>query len=148
MKKISFVFCLAIFFSTSYALDFSGDYQCDTNYDAQDGKYTALITLKLNKGYVQEGSSYATYDFSMKAIGYDYFWTGIAAANGNNLAVYFESVGPKREPSDKGVGIATIVTDKDATGKDVVSLHKFFYEAAYKGKPDYGFENCVLKKKK
>ncbi len=129
----------------AFATDFSGVYQCD-GFDYQDGKYTAKITLKINNTFSKKINAHKVYDFSMEASGYDYTWTGYAVANGANIAIYFESTGPKKEPSDKGVGIATVVVDLDSSGNELVTLHKFFYEQAFKGKPDYGSENCRLVK--
>lgn len=51
--------------------------------------------------------------------------------------------GPNKNPDDNGVGIASIIIDQDVNGKELVTLHKFYYEQSYKGKHNYGFENCV-----
>ena len=144
MKKL-FSLLLITVSASSFAADFSGKYRCDA-YDAHDGKYQAEMTLKLNKAYSKMDRGYASYDFSLASEGYPYSFNGLAAASGSNLAIYFESIGAKRDPSDKGVVIGTIITDQDGQGKEVVSMHTFYYEKAYKGKGNYGFENCVLEK--
>jgi hypothetical protein len=141
MKKLLCILLLVSYF-TAQALDFSGVYQC-ANASDQDAK-TTTITLKLNPAYNKPNSAYATYDFTMKAEGYNYSWIGSAVAHGANLAISFESTGPKAEKSDKGVSIATIITEQESNDKGIVRFHPFFYEKAYKGKPDYWFENCKL----
>ncbi|MCC2624319.1 MAG: hypothetical protein K0R14_192 [Burkholderiales bacterium] len=127
-----------------FAADFSGTYKCEL-FDKTDGGFDTTLKLKLNKDTSPKAlmdAGYASYDIDFKVKGISYPYTGIAAAHGNNLAIYFESTGEKKNPDDRGVGIATITLDKDKSGKDTISLHKFYYEMSYKGKGNYGFENC------
>ncbi|HLX54466.1 MAG TPA: hypothetical protein VKR58_11020 [Aquella sp.] len=123
------------------AIDFSGIYKCEL-FDKTDGGFDATLELKLNSASSLVDKGYGSYDIKFNVKGMPYSYTGIAAAHGNNLAIYFESTGDKKNPDDRGVGIATAILDKDKSGKDTVSLHKFYYERSYKGKGNYGFENC------
>jgi len=139
MKKI-FLLCLCI--SSGYAADFSGSYKCEVQ-DKTDGHFNAKLILKLNPETTIKGTGYASYDIDFIVSGMPYNYKGIAAARGNDLALYFESYGDKRNPDDKGVGIASVIVDKDKAGKDIVSIHKFYYEKSYKNHSNYGFEKCV-----
>jgi len=123
------------------AADYSGTYKCEL-YDKTDGGFTGVLKLKLNPKSSMLDSGYASYDVDFTVAGIPYPYTGIAAANGNNLALYFEATGNKKNLDDRGVGIVTILVDKDKSGKDTISLHKFYYERSYKGNSNYGFENC------
>lgn len=125
----------------AFAEDYSGDYICD-GLDSQDGQYKPLIQLKLNRDYPKK-DNYATYDFHMKVPGYPYEWSGIAAADKKHVAVFFEAIGENAELSDRGVGIATFSTKKTGKKYKEMSFKKFYYEKAYKGKPSFGFENCI-----
>lgn len=142
MKKIllSSLF-LTCFFGNAYATDFSGSYQCHL-YDHIDGPFDATLTLKLVSDASLPKAGYASYDiqFNVKNIPYPY--VGFAAARGNDLALYFEATGDKKDPNDRGVGLASVIVDQDSKGKDIVTIHKFYYEQAYKGKHNYGFEVC------
>ena len=143
MKKL----ILSIFLTTgiacsSFAADFSGQYRCHL-IDHVDGSFDAALTLKLNSDATFEKTGYASYDIRFHVTGIPYSYTGIAAARGNDLAVYFESTGDKKDPDDRGVGIASIVSEQDKAGKDIVTIHKFYYEKSYKGKSNYGFEECT-----
>lgn len=140
MKKILTILLAGMSLST-FATDFSGTYKCEL-FDKSDGGFSTTLKLKLNPKSSVSGSEYASYDIDFNVQGIPYPYTGIAAANGNNLAIYFESTGSKKNPDDRGVGIATIILDKDKSGKDSISLHKFYYERSYKSNSNYGFENC------
>lgn len=140
MKKLLMVL-LAVANYTVFAVDFSGTYKCEL-FDKSDGSFAAVLKLKLNSKASLMKDGYASYDIDFNVTGISYPYTGIAAANGNNLALYFESTGSKKNPDDRGVGIATIVLDKDKSGHDIISMHKFYYERSYKGNSNYGFENC------
>lgn len=143
MHKIFLATFLTLSISASaLAADFSGTYQCHLT-DHSDGPFDATLALKLNPDASFSNTGYASYDIDFNVTGIPYSYTGIAAARGNDLALYFESTGEKKNPDDRGVGIASIIVDQDNTGKDVVSIHKFYYEKSYKGKSNYGFENCV-----
>lgn len=140
MRKI-FALIFAGINVTAFAVDFSGTYKCEL-FDKADGGFATVLKLKLNPKSSIPASGYASYDIDFNVTGIPYPYAGIAAANGNNLAIYFESTGSKRNPDDRGVGIATILLDKDKSGKDIISLHKFYYERSYKGNSNYGFEDC------
>lgn len=142
MKKL--LMATLFFFVTTCALatDFSGTYNC-TLTDHSDGPFTAVLKLTKDPSASFDNTGYGSYlvDFNVKGIPYAY--SGIAAARGNEMALYFESVGKNRDPNDRGVGIVSIIVDEDKTGKQIISLHKFYYEKSYKGKSNYGFEQCT-----
>jgi hypothetical protein len=123
------------------AADFSGEYQCQLN-DHSDGMFTATLTLKQDKSASFADIGYASYLIDLQVKGLPYAYTGAAVARGNDLAIYFESTGSKKNPDDKGVGIASVIVDQNKEGKKIISLHKFYYERSYKGKNNYGFELC------
>lgn len=142
MKKIIALLTSSLIFSSAFAADFSGTYDCQV-YDHTDGPFTAKLVLELTKEASKLKEGYASYNITFDVTGMPYGYTGIAAARGNDLALYFESVGEEKNPDDRGVGIASVIVDQDKSGKDVVSIHKFYYEKSYKGKPNFGFEKCV-----
>ncbi len=142
MKKL-FTLPLFLFSLSACAANFSGHYQCFL-LDGSDGKFQSTLQLTLNQSASPEiKNGYASYDVIFKVKGMPYSYTGIAAARGNDLAIYFESIGKHRNPDDRGVGIASILVDKEPSGETKVSLHKFYYEKSYKGQSDTGFENCT-----
>lgn len=142
MKKLLMATIFFFVSTSAMATDFSGTYACNL-VDHSDGPFTATVVLKKDPSASLDDIGYGSYlvDFNVKGMPYSY--TGIAAARGNDLALYFESTGKNRNPDDRGVGIASVIVDQDKTGKQIVSLHKFYYEKAYKGKSNYGFENCT-----
>lgn len=77
------------------AIDFSGTYKCEL-FDKTDGGFDATLKLKLNPASSLVDKGYASYDIDFSVNGMPYSYTGIAAAHGNNLAIYFESTGDKR----------------------------------------------------
>ena len=127
---------------TTFATDFSGNYKCELQ-DKSDGYFTAKLILKLNPEASKLQNGYGSYDIKFDVKGIPYSYSGIAAARGNDLALYFESVGDKKNPDDRGVGIASVILDQDKKGKEIVSIHKFYYEKSYKGTSNFGFENCI-----
>lgn len=144
MKK-SLVSLISFFmFSSAFAADFTGTYDCQV-YDHTDGAFTAKLILELKKEASKIKEGYASYNITFDVTGMPYAYTGIAAARGNDLALYFESVGENKNPDDRGVGIASVIVDQDKSGRDVVSIHKFYYEKSYKGKSNFGFEKCIKK---
>lgn len=124
------------------AADFTGTYKCNL-IDNSDGKFTATLVLKKDISASFDDLGYASYLVNFNVNGIPYAYTGMAAQRGNELALYFESTGRNKNPDDRGVGIASIIVDKDKNGKKIVSFHKFYYEKTYKGKSNYGFEKCV-----
>ncbi len=142
MKKLITLCALGLTAFNTFAADFSGNYKCEL-HDKTDGYFKAQLTLKLNREASKPENGYGSYDIIFNVAGIPYSYSGIAAARGNDLAIYFESVGSKKNPDDRGVGIASVVIDKNKDGKDIVSIHKFYYEKSYKGKSNFGFENCV-----
>lgn len=146
MKNILATTLLSVtMISSAMAADFSGTYQCHL-FDHSDGPFDATLVLKRNKSASFDDEGYGSYDIKFNVKGIPYAYTGIAAARGNDLALYFESTGNNKNPDDRGVGIASVIVDQDKSGKDVVSIHKFYYEKSYKGKSNYGFEDCVKEK--
>jgi len=124
------------------AADFSGTYDCNLT-DHSDGPFTAVLILKKDHDASFSDIGYASYLVNFHVKGIPYAYTGMAAARGNDLALYFESTGSNRNIDDRGVGIASIIVDQNKEGKNIVSLHKFYYEKSYKGKSNYGFEHCI-----
>ncbi|MDP3560897.1 MAG: hypothetical protein Q8R83_01805 [Legionellaceae bacterium] len=139
-----FLISILFFFvcNCAMATDFSGTYDCHLT-DHTDGPFTATLILKKDESVSFADVGYGSYlvDFHVKGIPYAY--AGMAAARGNDLALYFESTGSNKNPDDRGVGIASIIVDQDKEGKNIVSFHKFYYEKSYKGKSNYGFEQCI-----
>lgn len=79
------------------AADFSGTYRCHLT-DHSDGPFNATLVLKLNPKASFLTSGYASYDIAFHVDGIPHEYSGIAAARGNDLAVYFESTGEKKNP--------------------------------------------------
>lgn len=143
MKRIFIVGLLFMsLFSSALAADFSGTYKCHLN-DHSDGPFDAILTLKLVKEADFPKIGYASYDIQFNVENMSYPYKGLAAARGNDLALYFEATGDKKDPNDRGVGIASVIVDQDDNGKKIVTIHKFYYEQAYKDKANYGFEKCI-----
>jgi len=142
MKKILFAGILVAMNWSAGAVDFSGTYSCKM-VDNADGSSKSLFTLKLNPLVSKLDQGYASYDTSYSTEGLPYSYTGIAASHGNELAVYFESVGDKKDPSDRGVGIGTVIMDQDGSGKIEISMHNYYYQKMYKGHANYGTANCI-----
>ncbi len=141
--KKSLIFLVSCFMISSVsAANFSGTYECQI-HDHIDGNFNAKLVLALNKEASKLKEGYASYDITFDVVGMPYAYTGIAAARGNDLALYFESVGDNKNPDDRGVGIASVIMDQDKLGRDKVSIHKFYYEKSYKGKSNFGFEKCI-----
>lgn len=126
------------------AMDFSGTYQCYIR-DHTDGSFKATLTLKLDPQASFAQSGYGSYLVNLNVAGIPYSYTGIAAARGNELAIYFESTGEKKNPDDRGVGIASVLVEQDESGQEMISIHKFYYEKFYKEKSNYGYEVCQKK---
>ena len=142
MKRYSLLFMSILICNSAMALDFSGNYKCKL-IDNADGAFTAALTLKKDANASLDKEGYGSYlvNFTVKGIPYNY--TGIAASRGNEIAIYFESIGSNRNPNDKGVGIASVLTSFEKDGKKSISFNKFYYEKSYKGKSNYGFEKCI-----
>lgn len=142
MRKLLMFTLFSFVCSSATAVNFSGTYQCQLT-DHTDGPFTATLILKEDKSASFDNKGYGSYAVSFRVKGIPYDYTGIAAAKGNELALYFESTGSNKNPDDRGVGIASVIVDQDKQGKEIVSLHKFYYEKSYKGKSNYGFEQCI-----
>ena len=142
MKRLMLACYFFALVNSTYAADLSGEYKCEL-VDHSDGYFTAKLVLKLNPASSKMDKGYASYDIDFYVANIPYPYTGIAAARGNDLALYFESTGDKKNPDDRGVGIVSAVMDQDKSGKEIVSLHKFYYEKSYKGNGNFGFENCI-----
>jgi hypothetical protein len=142
MKKIFIAALMFFVCHCAVATDFSGTYQCSLT-DHSDGYFKATLVLKQDSSASFPQTGYGSYLINFKVEGIPYSYTGIAAARGNDLAIYFESTGENKNPDDRGVGIASIIVDQNKKGKDTISFHKFYYEKSYKGKSNYGFEQCT-----
>lgn len=141
MKSIP-VFFLLFICQHACSADYSGTYDC-TLYDQTEGYFTGEMVLELNKSASIAQQGFNSYDFHLSYKGVPYQYEGYAAANGNQLALYFESVGSQRDPDDKAVGIANVVVEKDVNNKDIVRIHKFYYMQDYHDNSNTGFESCV-----
>ena len=137
MSALSFLIC-----SSAMAIDFSGMYGCHLT-DHSDGPFKATLILQKDESASFANVGYGSYSLNFRVEGIPYAYTGIAAARGNDLAIYFESTGDHKNPDDRGVGIASVIVDQDKKGNNTVTLHKFYYEKSYKGKSNYGFETCI-----
>jgi len=142
MHKIIMTALLLSISHYAAATDFSGTYQCHLT-DHRDGPFEATLVLKQDTTASFPKTGYSSYLIDFNVTGIPYSYTGIAAARGNDLALYFESTGEKKNPDDRGVGIASIIVDHDKAGKELISLHKFYYQKSYKGTSNYGFEVCT-----
>ena len=80
------------------AMDFSGTYDCHLT-DHSDGPFTATLVLKQDGSADLAHVGYGGYllHFHVNGIPYDY--VGMAAARGNDLALYFESTGSNKKIS-------------------------------------------------
>ena len=134
-----FILLFSLCVGNVFAEDISGKYNCHLN-DHSDGLFDVTLVLKNNPQASFPKQSYMSYDFTFEftALGAIHTYEGFASAHGNNMAMYFESTGDHKDPSDKGVGIASV-----STIKDTITFSKFYYEPAYQGKVNYGFEECV-----
>jgi hypothetical protein len=128
--------------SSALAADFSGTYACHLN-DHSDGPFDATLTLTLVKEASFPKTGYASYDIKFDVKDMPYPYVGVAAARGNDLGLYFEATGENKDPNDRGVGIASVIVKQTDEGKEVTTINKFYYEQAYKGKANYGFEECT-----
>ncbi len=137
------------FFSQGYAAEtkasteaasLSGTYQCH-GYDSHEGAYKdATVVLTLDAKNSDLTHNYGAYHFALvEPDGTRY--AGEAAANGNNLAIYFENTSLSKK-TDRGVGIAVVSHDKDEHGKTKTAFHKFYYEPGFDGGGN-GYETCV-----
>lgn len=142
MRAIVRFFLIFCVYTSVNAADFSGTYQCNLT-DHSDGPFSATLVLKKDPSVHFDDQGYGSYTLNFEVKGIPYSYTGIAAARGNDLALYFESTGANKNPDDRGVGIASIIVDQDKKGENIVSFHKFYYEKSYKGKSNYGFEQCL-----
>ncbi len=113
--------------------DFSGVYNC-TGDDAHEGKYAGVVTMALKPAHSK--GNYASYDFKLEVPGYGSY-LGHAAANGNQVAMYFAL--QDQTTKDYGTGIAEM--KKNANGQ--WSFHKFYFEPEFKG-GNTGVEECTI----
>lgn len=149
LKKLASVSLLALIFAQAEASvpktvetvsSLAGTYQCH-GYDSHEGSYKdATVVLTLDTKNSDFAHNYGAYHFALvEPDGTRY--TGEAASNGNNLAVYFENTDVSKK-TDRGVGIAVVSHDKDEQGKTQTVFHKFYYEPAFDGGGN-GYETCV-----
>lgn len=115
-------------------IDFSGIYDCTGN-DDHEGKYTAVVTLKLVPE--QSTGKYAAYSFRLDVLNFGTY-LGQAAGFDKELAIHFEHTDPGSK--DYGTGIATFSRGKGRAGK--WGFRKYYYEPEYMG-GNFGTEECV-----
>ena len=113
-------------------LDLSGTYTC-TGHDAQEGDYSGIITLGINKD--QSTGKLGSYNLKLAVPG-DGDYLGQAVSDGSYLAATFASAKPGSK--DYGLGLAPIT--QDAAG--VKHFSKYYYEPEYRG-GDHGTEDCT-----
>lgn len=120
----------------------AGTYHCH-GYDSHEGAYKdATVVLTLDAKNSDLAHNYGAYHFALvEPDGTRY--AGEAAANGNNLAIYFENTNSSKK-TDRGVGIAVVSHDKDEQGTTQTVFHKFYYEPDFDGGGN-GYETCVRK---
>lgn len=111
--------------------DYSGVYDC-TGDDSHEGKYTATVTMKLDR--TQSTGQYGAYSFKLEVPGYGTY-LGQAVSLKKTLAIHFALTDPTTK--DYGTGIATVATQKGKT-----TFRKFYYEPEFKG-GNHGFEDCT-----
>lgn len=138
MKKLCMLGLLFGLISNAFANDLSGKYKCHIN-DQIDGTFEETLIIKNNPQASLPKQGYMSYDLEFTEVGTSNKYTGFAAANGDNVAMYFES--PDKSTNDRGVGIAYV-----STKHKKITIKKFYYEPAYEGKANYGFEECVSDK--
>lgn len=122
----------------AFADDLSGTYKCHIN-DKMDGTFEETLLIKNNPRASLPIQGNMSYDLEFTEVGTSNKYTGFAAASGDNVAIYFES--PDKNTNDRGVGIASV-----STKQKKITIKKFYYEPAYKGKANYGFEDCIKEK--
>lgn len=108
-----------------------GDYAC-TGYDSHDGAFQGTLSFTLDEPASNFQHSFGAYRFRFEAgAGAEASsYSGFAAAQGQSLAMYFAN-DSQQAPTDRGVGIATITHDQDASGKYITTLHKSYYLPDY-----------------
>src|SRR3990167_11553261 len=115
MSALSFLIC-----SSAMAIDFSGMYGCHLT-DHSDGPFKATLILQKDESASFANVGYGSYSLNFRVEGIPYAYTGIAAARGNDFAIYFESTGDHKNPDDRGVGIASVIVDQDKKGNNTVT---------------------------
>jgi len=139
MKKILIVGFLSVgLIGTAFANDLSGTYKCHIN-DQIDGTFQEILKVKNNPQASLPKQGYMSYDLEFAEVGTSNKYIGFAAASGDDVAMYFES--PDKNMNDRGVGIASV-----STKHKKITIKKFYYEPAYEGKSNYGFEECISDK--
>lgn len=131
-------------------LHIAGNYKC-TGYDSHDGYFEGDLTFTLDEEASNFGESFGAYQFKFRAdpSGTPTTYSGIAAAQGQSLSMYFAN-DSQEAPTDRGVGMALITHDQDINGKYTTTLHKSYYLPDYKrsakdsrGVGGRGTETCV-----
>lgn len=113
-------------------LHIAGDYKC-TGYDSHDGHFKGDLNFKLDKEASHFDHGFGAYTFTLRVElegGVGATYSGMAAAQGNQLAMYFAN-DSAASPTDRGIGQASITHDQDAAGKYTTTLHKSYYLPAY-----------------
>lgn len=131
-------------------LNIIGDYRC-TGYDSHEGAFQGDLSFTLDEPASNFQHSFGAYRFRFETSGGGEAatYSGFAAAQGQSLAMYFINDN-EQAPTDRGVGIASITHDQDASGKYITTLHKSYYLPDYmltakdkRGAGGLGTEVCV-----
>jgi len=117
--------------NTADPLNIIGDYKC-TGYDSHDGAFQGDLSFTLDEQASNFQHNQGAYQFKFVAGtgGEVATYSGFAAAQGQSLAMYFAN-DSQQAPTDRGVGIASITHDQDASGKYITTLHKSYYLPDY-----------------
>lgn len=130
----------AVVSSDEDKMHLAGTYQC-SGHDSHDGYYeNVTVTLSVDTKNSDFDHNHGAYRFKlMEPDGIEY--DGEAASDGNTLAIYFQNTSAN-EPTDRGVGIASVVHERDANGNVTTKFYKFYYEPDYQGGGN-GSEVCT-----
>lgn len=120
----------------------AGDYKC-TGFDSHDGTFKGDLSFKVDEKSSHFSQNFGAYTFKLEVdLGSDKaIYTGYAAAQGQQLAMYFAN-DSLEAATDRGVGLATITRDQDSKGQYTTTLHKSYYLPDYNG-GGRGTEVCI-----
>jgi hypothetical protein len=133
--KITLLINLLIGVNFVYAINLSGKYLCN-GYDTKDGPYSDdYVTLTQVKNHSYPEKDVYSYNFMLSDSKGALQYSGFATSHGRDLAIYFENMGSKKNPNDRGVGIAkvndSIVRNSKGQFEQSITFSKFFFEPNY-----------------
>ena len=120
----------------------AGSYKC-TGYDSNDGAFKGDLTFAVDDRVSNFAQGFGAYKFKLEVPldGATATYSGIAAAQGHLLAMYFAN-DSQSAATDRGVGITVVSRDQDNKGQYSTTLHKSYYLPDYMG-GGRGTETCV-----